>query len=95
MKKILVIEDNGKFIRFKNRKVRTPVTLEVTETELKQLKTSMNMADIQNWHVKDKAGKKEEIIDYDYAIADKTTVEELEDAPNTILGRFMKQGDSE
>ena len=51
--KTVIIEDKAKFIRYKNRKVRTPVTLNVTETELKQLKVAIKMADVQTWKVVD------------------------------------------
>ena len=95
MKKILVIEDTGKFVRFKNRKVRTPVTLKVTDSEFKQIKVSMDMSDIQKWHLKEDAGNKEKIIDNDIEVVDQSIIEELEDTPDTVLGRLMKQGDSE
>lgn len=96
MKKFLVIEDVGKHIHFKNRKVRTPVTLEVTDSELKQIQVSMKMSDVQNWKLYDKPGKKEEIIEDNDVITQEVVIEELEDdTPDTILGRFMKDGDSE
>jgi hypothetical protein len=87
MKKILVIEDTGKFVRFKNSKV--------TDSEFKQIKVSMDMSDIQKWHLKEDAGNKEKIIDNDIEVVDQSIIEELEDTPDTVLGRLMKQGDSE
>lgn len=97
MKKILVIEDRAKFIYFRNRKIRTPVTLNVTDAELKHLKVAMKMADVQNWKVEIPTNKKDEVIDYDYEEPTDCVIEELEDEeePKTILEGFMRKGDEE
>jgi hypothetical protein len=55
----------------------------------------MDMSDIQKWHLKEDAGNKEKIIDNDIEVVDQSIIEELEDTPDTVLGRLMKQGDSE
>lgn len=52
MKKLLIIEDHSKFIFFKNRKIRTPVELSITDDELKYLKVEMKIKGIQNWNIK-------------------------------------------
>lgn len=98
MRKKVVIEDRAKFVRFKNRKVRTPVTLDInSESELKQLIVSMKMADIQNWKVEVRSEKTNEVIDYDYNEPKEYVVEELDDVeePTTILGKLMKDGENE
>lgn len=98
MRKKVVIEDRAKFVRFKNRKVRTPVTLDInSESELKQLIVSMKMADIQNWKVEVRSEKTNEVIDYDYNEPKECVVEELDDVeePTTILGKLMKDGENE
>lgn len=51
MKKLLKIIDNNRFIYFKNRKIRTPATLEVTNDDLKKLHIALRMADIQEFEV--------------------------------------------
>jgi len=95
MKKRLIIEDRARFINFKNRKVRTPVTLTVNDSELKHLMIVMRMADIQNWKVEDISdNQKTEVIDYDYAEPEEVIIEELEE-PKTILEKLMKDGESE
>jgi len=94
MKKKLIIEDKAKFINFKNRKVRTPVTLTISDSELKSLRIHMKMADIQNWKVENISDEKTEVIDYDYAEPNEVIIEELEE-PKTILEKLMKDGESE
>jgi len=96
MKKVLIIEDKAKSIIFKNRKVRTPVKLIVSDSELKALKVKMKMAAIQNWKVGAiKKEEKSEIIDYDYEEPKEVIVEELETEPKTTLEKLMKTGESE
>jgi hypothetical protein len=99
MRKKVVIEDRAKFVRFKNRKIRTPVTLEInSDSELKQLKVSMKMADVQNWKVVVESDKTNEVIDYDYEEPQESVIEELENGheePKTILEKLMKDGDFE
>jgi hypothetical protein len=96
MKKVLIIEDKAKSIIFKNRKVRTPVELIVSDSELKALKVKMKMADIQNWKVGViKKEEKSEIIDYDYEEPKEVIVEELETEPKTTLEKLMKTGEGE
>ena len=96
MKKVLIIKDSAKFIIFRNRKVRTPVTLNVNDDELKALKIGMKMSDIQDWEVKVVSEQGTEVIDYDYEEPAEVMIEELEDdEPNTILEKLMKNGDSE
>jgi len=96
MKKRLIIEDHAKFITFRNRKVRTPVTLEVSDSDLKAMLIHMRMSDIKNWRVEDIKDEKTEVIDYDYAEPNEVIIEELEDdEPSTILEKLMKSGESE
>jgi len=91
MKKLLIIEDKSKFITFRNRKVRTPVTLTVNESELKALYVHMKMVDIQKWKVKVITKKDNEIIDCD-DYKEEVVIEELEDEPKTILEKLIKNG---
>ena len=96
MKKILEIKDVGKYLHFKNRKFRTPVTLEVNDTELKQIKFSMHMADVKDWKLYDKSDKSPELVELSKMIIKDVVIEELEeaeeDSPDTILGKYMKDG---
>ena len=95
MKKVLVIEDHAKVIIFKNRKVRTPVSLEVTESELKVLEVAMHMAGVQKWKVTMTKIQEDEVIDYDFMEPEEVVIEELEELPKTILEKLMKNGDRE
>ena len=94
MKKNLVIKDRGKTIYFKNRKVRTPCTLEVTDKEIIKLQISLKMADIQHYSVKllNKDEEFKQIIDFtDHEVV----IEELDWDPDknekskTILEKLM------
>jgi transcriptional regulator NrdR family protein len=95
MKKVLIIKDRAKNITFKNRKVRTPVTLTIQDSDLKALKLHMKMADIQEWEVKVVSNEDTEVVDYDYAEPKEVIIEELEEEPKTILEKLMKDGASE
>ena len=95
MKKILIIEDLAKSIIFKNRKIRTPVSLEVSDTELKALKVVMHMVGIKDWKISTPKIQEDEVVDYDFYEADVVVVEELEDEPSTTLEKLMKNGDRE
>lgn len=95
MKK-LIIEDRAKFIRFKNRKVRTPVTLLVSDSDLKFLRIQMKMADIQKWRIETKIDEKEkQVIDYDLINKSEIVIEELNEEPKTILEKYMKDENGE
>jgi len=94
MKKFLKIRDSNRFITFKNRKVRTPVTIEIADKDLKQLSIILKMADIQNYEVilEEEIKKKEEIsvIEENKQIV----IEELESKePSTLLEEFMRTGE--
>jgi hypothetical protein len=94
MKKFLKIRDSSRFITFKNRKVRTPVTIEIADKDLKQLSIILKMADIQNYEVilEEEIKKKEEIsvIEENKQIV----IEELESKePSTLLEEFMRTGE--
>lgn len=48
-----MISDCSKFVFFKNRKVRTPVELLITDGELQHLQIEMKMRGIQHWELRD------------------------------------------
>lgn len=95
MEKILIISDKAKTINFRNRKVRTPVTLNVTDVELKNLKIQMRMADIQIWELKEKISDNVGVVDDDYVESSEVIIEELEKEPSTVLEKLMKTGECE
>ena len=55
MKKLLIINDLGKVIRFKNKDIRTPTQLEVTDNEMKQLQIALNMIGVKDYIIKKKS----------------------------------------
>jgi hypothetical protein len=96
MKKFLKIKDTAKFIYFKNRKVRTPATLEVTDDDLKNLHIALRMSDIQNFEIVledeyEKEEKVEIVIDENKNVI----IEELEaeEDSSTILEELMRNGE--
>jgi len=95
MQKRLVINDKAKFINFRNRKVRTPVTLTITDAEVKNLKLRMSMEGIQDWRFEEIHEEKIEVVDFDFIGTDDVEVEELETEPTTILEKLIEDGDCE
>ncbi len=96
MKKFLKIIDTGKFIYFKNRKVRTPVTLEVTDRDLKNLHVVLRMAGVQNYEVVLEENKRIEKVDVVIDENKHVIIEELkveENEPLTILEELMRNGE--
>jgi len=100
MKKKLHIKDTNKFIYFKNRKVRTPVILEVTDREIRGLKPVLKMHDIKDIEIIDptKEETKDEVL-VEIPETKEVAIEELEDViesdnPRSILDKLMK-GDIE
>lgn len=94
MKKKLFIKDANKYIRFNNRKVRTPVILEVTDRDLRNLKPVLKMYDIKDIEIitpdKEKNDKEAIFIPETKEVA----IEELDevvisDDPKTILEKLM------
>jgi len=97
MRKLLKIEDKNSFVYYKNRKVRTPVTIEVDNKELKSLIQSLRMAGIQKYTISPIKEKKEvlvkEVIIEELEEEKEVIIEELEEESTTILGKLMKNGD--
>ena len=96
MKKKLHIKDTNKYIRFKNRQVRTPVILEVTDRDLRGLKPVLKMYDIKDIEIIDlKNETSEEEKQPEIPETKEVAIEELEDVietenPKTILEKLMK-----
>jgi len=95
MKKILKIYDVGKYIFFKNKKIRTPASLKVTESELKQLLVSFKMSDIQNYDIfldnKPKAEVEVQIYENKNVIIEELDLEDTE--PSSILEELIRNGE--
>lgn len=93
MKKKLIIRDRSKTIYFKNRKVRTPCTLEITNKEFIKLRLSLKMADIQDYELVSFIKKSEKETDANVLDNDKEVVIEEIDFDNnkteTILDKLM------
>ena len=89
MKKILIINDVGKTIYFKNRELRTPVTIEVTNEELIQLEIILKMVNVRDYSIKTKTYESK--IEY---INKKIIIEELnikKEDPKTILNKLINK----
>jgi len=55
MKKLLIINDLGKIIHFKNKDIRTPAQIEATDSEIKQLQIALNMIGVRDYIIKEKS----------------------------------------
>lgn len=96
MKKFLKIKDYNKFIYFKNRKVRTPVVLQVTNDDIKKLDVILRMADIQEFEIiLENELEKEEQNDIIIEENKNIIIEELDikEEPSTILEELMRNGE--
>jgi len=52
MKKLLIINDSGKIIHFKNKDIRTPTQIKATDNEIKQLQIVLNMIGVKDYVIK-------------------------------------------
>lgn len=101
MKKFIKITQPNKIIYFKNREVRTPVTLEVTDSDLKNLEVIFKIVDIQDFEVlikKPKIKSQPEVEIFNFDENEETVIEELEleeQEPITILEKLMRNGEEE
>jgi len=101
MKKILTIKDRNRTIYFRNRKVRTPCTIEVTDKEIVNLQLTLKMTDIQHYSVQSVESR--ENIPLTYIGDEQVVIEEIDfesdeedtnEKPKTILEKLMN-GDNE
>lgn len=102
MKKFLKIRDSNRFIYFKNRKVRTPTVIEVTDSDLKTIHITLKMADVQDFEIvlEEDCNKKKEDIDIPPNEDKIVVIEELEEVdeiigPSTILEEYMRNGEKQ
>ena len=96
MKKFLIIRDTNKIIYFKNRQVRTPVTLKVTDNDLKTLHIALRMADIRDFEVTTEdpnSIEKENIFIEENKEVMVEDLEVEEEKPSTILEELMRTGE--
>jgi hypothetical protein len=108
--KILKIRDNNRMVRFRNRKIRTPAEIVLTENELTQMRTTLKMAEIENFEIIDPSEIKEEDVEeseQEYVtIEDQpqehrplkpTSVSKVhkKEESKSLLDKFMKDEDSE
>jgi hypothetical protein len=93
MKKIVVINEKSKRFYFKNREVRTPVELEVTDQELKSLAIVFKMADIQKYIIKtqEKPQKSNPLIEFENTevLIEELDLEDSEEEQKSILEKLM------
>lgn len=107
--KILKIRDNNRMVRFRNRKIRTPAEIVLTESELTQIRTILKMAEIENFEIVDPSEIKEG--DVEEPEQEYITIEDQPQEPRplkstsvskvhkkeskSLLDKFMKDEDSE
>jgi hypothetical protein len=98
--KILIIRDNNRMIRFRNRKLRTPVEIELSEKELIQMRIALKMAEIENFEVIDPNERKVEQDEVELQKIDtppliieesKPSDNKSNEEPKSLLDKFMKE----
>lgn len=90
MKKLLKITTTNKMFVFKNREVRTPVTIEATAGELKYLLIAIKAAGVTDFTI-DKITKKiETVIEESIEVEEEKEViiEEIDAEPKSILQKL-------
>ena len=101
MRKIYKVEikDRNKKIFYKNKVVRSPVTIEVSEGDLGLLKAEIRQQGVQNYKIHevfpDNSKVKQKADEEEFVIAEDKTViiEELtEKSPKTILEKLLQDG---
>jgi hypothetical protein len=98
MKKYKIrVETPGKLLAFKNRKIRTPFTIEIYERDLELFKSTMISADINEFHFEnlEKSDKIDDewesiILDKDEDVVIEDLYEDDEEEPSTLLGKLLK-----
>jgi len=98
MKKYKVrVETPGKLIFFKNRKIRSPFILEVVDTDLELLRSTMTSSAIDNYSIEEIKEKNdndvwEEVITKEKVVVveDLYTEQDEEEEPSTILGKLLR-----
>lgn len=95
MKKYKVrIEVPGKVIFFKDKKIRTPFELELTDNEINLFKFAMNSSGISDYNIEENKKADEQTWEEMIVTEDKEVViEDLyieEEKPNTILGKLLR-----
>ena len=93
----VTVETPGKLIFFKNKKIRSPFILEVADTELELLRSTMTSSAISNYSIEEIKEKDDNDVLEDIVIKEKViVVEDLyteqdeEEEPSTLLGKLIK-----
>ena len=97
MKKYRIkVETPGKLLFYKNRKIRSPFTIDINEDGLELFKATMISSGVDNYGFEEI--KKEDKVDDEWEIAiveDKDVViedlyEDDEEDPSTLLGKLLR-----
>ena len=95
MKLLKIITTNKKFV-FKNRDIRTPVTIEATDGELKYLLVAIKAAGVTDFVINKVSKNIETKIETAIEVEEEKEViiEELDDIsePNSILQKLAREG---
>lgn len=95
MKKYKVrVETPGKLIFFKNRKVRTPFELDLTDHELERFKVSLHLAGVEEYSVNE-IKETDDVEEYIFipqkeeVVIEDLNIDEI-DEPTTILEKLLR-----
>jgi hypothetical protein len=93
MKKLLIINDVGKLINFKNKEIRTPAQIKINDNDLKHLEIVLKMIGIKdykvinNFDIIEEKNKKEKIIPIEEIIIK----DDDDNNPKTILKKLINK----
>lgn len=94
MKKLLIINDLGKIIHFKNKDIRTPVQIEATDNEIKQLQITLHMIGVKDYIIKKKSNlpiKKIKNIPIEKLILKNNNHDDNDMNPKSILKKLINK----
>lgn len=86
---VVKISDLGRVIVFKNREVRTPVELEVPESQLAEIKAKVRANGISNYSISLARDKSEEEFTIPEIDDEEEPLEEQEEKPKSLLEEFL------
>lgn len=92
----VIVESRGKVIFFRNRKVRSPFTLEISESEINLLKSTMVAGAVKDYKIEEITADGDEEESWEKIILDtpkeETVIEELieEEEPKTLLDKLLR-----
>lgn len=91
---VLSIKEKNRKIYFKNRELRTPVTIDITDQRLNDVYLAIRLAGITDYVIETTPVEKEPVVDIPFKVDEKNViVEELDSdsEPKSLLESLAKE----